>query len=64
MANRGDFNAALPRFLKRLWTLGNYTDSHQAGDIKRSLIGAHKAEMDARNKKSRRGVDTGTDNEE
>lgn len=41
MANRSDWNSAMPRVIKRLFTMGNYDNAHERGEVKRSLLDAH-----------------------
>lgn len=55
MANRSDFfNASLPRYLKRVWSLTKFDDAHEAGAWKRSFIDAHAAHKAAKEKKMSR----------
>jgi hypothetical protein len=42
MANRSDFNSVFPRQMKRVWTLSKHKDAHEAGEMKRLMIDAHK----------------------
>lgn len=55
MANRSDFQSNFPRQLKRLVAMGVVrgwiADSHESGNIKRILIGAHKHHRDVSNKR-------------
>jgi hypothetical protein len=51
MANRSDFDSAFPRYLKRIWTMTDYKDAHEAGEAKRLFIEAHKAHKTFKNTK-------------
>lgn len=55
MANRSDFQSNFPRQFKRLVAMGKargwIADSHEEGNIKRILMGAHKHHRDVSNKR-------------
>jgi len=51
MANRSDFDSAFPRHMKRMWTLTNHKDAHEAGEMKRLMIAAHKVHKAFKNTK-------------
>ena len=54
MANRSDFNSVFPRHMKRIWTMTSFADAHEAGNVKRIMIDAHKYYQKYKNKKQQR----------
>jgi hypothetical protein len=54
MANRSDFySAKLPRELKRMWLMGNYSSPEQRAAAKKAFIGAHTAHVDFKKRKGK-----------
>jgi hypothetical protein len=53
MANRCDFNSVFPRQMKRIWTMTNFKDAHEAGSFKRDMIAAHAVYKAYKNKKQK-----------
>ena len=55
MANRSDINSVFPRQMKRMWALSKHKDAHEAGEMKRLMIEAHKYYKAAIAKRKRNG---------
>jgi hypothetical protein len=51
MANRSDYNSALPRSIKRMLSLQSSGDPHQDGVVRRAFIEAHDTARKVRSKR-------------
>lgn len=62
MANRSDtFTATLPRYMKRMLELTKGLDEHERGELKRSMISAHKSYVAFKLKRNNADNNTSSD---